>query len=189
MAATAVRLLPAVASYPRVMSEQGVPSVATVARFARAAWFFGNSYEAAVGVPQLISRANRQAGILGAGSPVRYFGPVAPAAVGGTAAVLVRSWRIGGDRRAVVAATATLAAAVGLSLYLIRSINVPLLQRKVSEEAQPRLISRWHRGNAVRLGLLATTEILVRRAEASVSAPPDAGGSPKGAERPADTWR
>ena len=143
--------------------------VATVARIGRAAWFFGNTYEAAVGVPQLISSANRRAGILAAGSPVRYFAPVAPAAVGGTAAVLVESWRTGGDRRDIAAATATLAAAVGLSAYLIGSINVPLLRGKVGEEAQPRLISRWHRGNAVRLGLLAATEILVRRAEASVS--------------------
>jgi len=153
------------------MPEQGRAStpVATVARLARAAWFFGNAYEGAVGVPQLIARANRQAGILATGSPVRYFAPVAPAAVGGTAAVLVRSWRTGGDRRAVAAAAATLGAALGLSSYLIRSINVPLLQGKVSEDAQPQLISRWHRGNAVRLALVAATEILVRRVEASFS--------------------
>jgi hypothetical protein len=153
------------------MTEQGAASlrVATVARLARAAWFFGNTYEAAVGVPQLIASANRQAGILATGSPVRYFAPVAPAAVGGTAAVLVESCRTGGDRRAVVATTATLGAALVLSAYLIRFINVPLLLGKVGEEAQPRLISRWHRGNAVRLGLLAATEIFVRRVEASVS--------------------
>jgi hypothetical protein len=153
------------------MTEPGASSlwVATVARIGRAAWFFGNSYEAAVGVPQLISSANRRAGILATGSPVRYFAPVAPAAVGGTAELLVESWRTGGDRRAVAAATATLGAALGLSAYLIRSINVPLLRGEVGEESQPRLISRWHRGNAVRLGLLAATEILVRRVEASVS--------------------
>ena len=57
----------------------------------------------------------------------------------------------------------------GLSAYLIRSINVPLLRGEVGEESQPRLISRWHRGNAMRLGLLAATEILLRRVEASVS--------------------
>src|ERR1700754_3282923 len=102
------------------------PPVATVARIARAAWFFGNTYEAVVGVPQLISSAHRQTGILATGSPVRYFAPVAPAAVGGTAAVLIESWRTGGDRRAVAAATVTLGAALGLSAYLIRAINVPL---------------------------------------------------------------
>jgi hypothetical protein len=155
------------------MTEHGaaLPPTATVARFARAAWFFGNAYDAAVGVPQLIASANRQDGILATGSPVRYFGPVAPAAVGGTATVLAQSWRTGGDRRAIVAATATLGAALGLSAYLIGT-NVPLLRGKVGEERQPQLISRWYRGNAVRLGLLAVTEILVQRVEASASVAP-----------------
>jgi hypothetical protein len=150
------------------MTNHGGPSAPaiTIARLARAAWFFGNTYEAAVGVPQLIASANRQAGILNTGSPVRYFGPVGLAAIGGTAAVLVRSWRTGTDRRAVVAATTTLGAALGLSAYLIRSINIPLLKATVAQEMRPQLISRWHRGGAVRLALLAATEILVRRAEA-----------------------
>jgi hypothetical protein len=141
----------------------------TAARLARAAWFFGNAYEGAVGVSQLIAGANRQAGVLTTGSPLRYFGPVAPAAIGGTAAVLARSWQTGADRRAVVAATATFGAALGLSAYLIRSINIPLLRGEVDAEVRPRLIFRWHCGNAVRLCLLAATEVLMRRVEASVS--------------------
>lgn len=149
---------------------RGSPPIVRIARLGRAGWFFGNIYEAAVGVPELIADANRPAGIVAIGSPVRYFAPIAPAAVGGTAAVLVKSWRTGGDRRSVAAATATLSAALGLSAYLIRSINVPLLQGKVGKQAQRRLILRWHCGNAVRLGLLAATEILVRRVEASGSA-------------------
>ena len=153
------------------MTEHGAASslTATAARLGRAAWFFGNAYEAAVGVPQLIASANRQAGVLTTGSPLRYFGIVAPAAIGGTAAVLARSWQTGAARRAVVAATGTFGAALGLSAYLIRSINIPLLEGEVGVEVRPRLIARWHRGNAVRLGLLAATEILVRRVEASVS--------------------
>jgi hypothetical protein len=84
--------------------------------------------------------------------------------------VLLRSWRTDGDRRAIAAATATLSVAVGLSGCLILSINVPLLRGKISEEAQSRLLFRWHCGNAIRLGLLAATEIFVRRVEASGSA-------------------
>jgi hypothetical protein len=153
------------------MTKQGGVSLAatTVARLGRAAWFFGNAYEAAVGVPELIASANRPAGVLTTGSPLRYFAPVAPAAVGGTGVVLVRSWHIGADRRAVAAATATFVAAIGLSAYLIRSINIPLLSGAVGEEVRPQLIARWHRGNAVRLCLLAATEMLMRRVEASVS--------------------
>lgn len=102
----------------------------TVARLGRTAWLFGNAYEAAVGVPQLLAGANRPAGILATGSPVRYFAPVAPAAIGGTAAVLARSWQSGADRRTVAAATATFGAALGLSAYLIRSVNIPLLKAR-----------------------------------------------------------
>jgi hypothetical protein len=154
------------------MTKQGAAwrSASTIARVARAAWFFGNAYEAAVGIPQLIAGADRRAGLLSPGSPVRYFAPVAPAAIGGTAVVLVLSGQtVSVDRRASAAATATFGAALGLSAYLIRSINIPLLKGEVGEEVQPRLISRWHRGNAVRLCLLAAAEMLVRRVEASVS--------------------
>jgi hypothetical protein len=147
----------------------GPLSASAVARFGRAAWFFGNAYEAAVGVPQLIASAPRHHGVLTTGSPLRYFGPLAPAAIGGTAAVLIESWHAGADRRAIVAATATLGVALGLSAHLIRSINVPLLTGQVESRVRPQLISRWHRGNAVRLCLLAVAEILVRRVEASVS--------------------
>jgi GMC oxidoreductase len=138
----------------------------TTARIGRAAWFFGNAYEGAVGVPQLIASADRRAGVLTTGSPLRYFGPVGPAALGGTAVVLTMAWQRGADRRAAAAAAATLGAAMGLSAYLIRSINVPLLNGDVEEEMRPRLISRWHKGNAVRLCLLAATEIFMRRVEA-----------------------
>jgi hypothetical protein len=57
---------------------------------------------------------------------------------------------------------------MALSAYLIRSINIPLLNGEVEAEMRPRLISRWHKGNAVRLCLLAATEILMRSVEASV---------------------
>ena len=102
-----------------------------------------------MGVPQLIASANRRAGVLTTGSPLRYFGPVASAAIGGTAVVLTMAWQRGADRRAAVAATATLSAAMGLSAYLIRTINIPLLNGEVEVEMRPRLISRWHKGNAV----------------------------------------
>lgn len=157
-----------------VMTEHDTefPTTAAMARFARAGWFFGNAYEAAVGVPQLIASADRQGGILAVGSPVRYFAPIGPAAVGGTAAVLARSWRTGGDRRRIAAASATLCAALGISAYLIATINVPLLRAQLAKEQRSQLIAHWHRGNSVRLGLLAATEILMRRVEVSAQSVP-----------------
>ena len=156
------------------MTEDGTefPATVAIARFGRAAWFFGNTYKAAVGVPQLIASADRQDGVLAVGSPVRYFAPIGPAAVGGTAAVLAQSWRAGGDRRRIAVASATLSVALDVSAYLIASINVPLLRGNVAKEQRSQLISRWHWGNSVRLGLLAATEILVRRIEVSTQSAP-----------------
>ncbi|WP_018603092.1 hypothetical protein [Mycobacterium sp. 155] len=150
------------------MTKPALPSAVTVARFGRAAWFFGNAYEAVVGVPQLIAGSrDRQPGILAGGSPAPYYAPITPAAMGGTSVVLARGLKGGADRRTVVAAGATLGAALGLSTYLIRCINIPLLRGEIAPEAQPPLIARWHRVNAVRLVLLIATEVLVRRIEPS----------------------
>jgi hypothetical protein len=153
------------------MTKPALPSAISIARFGRAAWCFGNAYEAVVGVPQLIADARRQPGIFAGGSPAPYYAPVTPAAMGGTSVVLNRGWQAGADHRTVVAAAATLGAALALSTYLIRGINIPLLKGDIAPEAQPRLIARWHRVNAVRLGLLITTEVLVRRIEPAATRP------------------
>jgi hypothetical protein len=142
------------------------PSASGIARFGRAAWLFGNAYEAVVGVPQHIAGAtHRRPGIVGTGSPAPYYAPITPAAMGGTSVVLHRGWQGGADHRTVVAAGASLAGALGLSTYLIRGINIPLLKGEIAPEVQAHLIARWHRLNVMRLGLLIVTEVLVRRIE------------------------
>ena len=79
---------------------------ARIAKAGQAAWLFGNLYEGAVGVPQLLgwAQAERPPGLLTTGSPVRYFAPIAPLALGTTTSTLIRSWRSGQDRRPVAAA-------------------------------------------------------------------------------------
>lgn len=128
----------------------------TVARAGLRAWFFGNLYEAAVGVPQLLADAKRPRGLLGTGSPVRYYAPVAPLAFGATAATLVRDWRTGADRRAITATAVSVASAAVLTGYLIRSVNVRLLTsgEPLGERDRRRLVATWHVVNGVRLGIL-----------------------------------
>jgi hypothetical protein len=130
------------------------------AQFGQAAWFFGNVYEALVGMPQLLAGATqyRQPGLLTAGSPVRYYLPFAPVAVAGTTAALLDSWRSGGDRRMIAATAMSGAGALALSGYLIRTVNQPLLiaTGALSVTEQRGLISTWHRINALRLLALAT---------------------------------
>jgi hypothetical protein len=129
----------------------------TLARLGIHAWLFGNLYEAVVGMPQSLACARaRRRGLLGAGSPVRYYVPVAPVAFGATAMTLVHGWRAGADRRAIAASALGIASAAALSGYLIRSVNLPLLtgDEPLSDLDRRRLITTWHLVNGMRLGTL-----------------------------------
>jgi uncharacterized membrane protein YeiB len=123
---------------------------ARVAKVGLAAWFFGNVYEGAVGLPQLLAyaRAERPPGLLTAGSPVRYFLPVAPAALVCT----------GKDRRVVAARATSVVGALALTGYLIRSVNVPLLNARepLTDLEQADLCGMWQKANAVRVALVGT---------------------------------
>jgi hypothetical protein len=76
---------------------------AAVASLGQLHWFFGNVYEAAVDMPQLLADAhpNRAPCLLGSGSPLRYYLPAAPVTLVATVAALIDSWRRGGDRRVI----------------------------------------------------------------------------------------
>ena len=140
---------------------------ALAARLGQAAWYYGNLYEAVVGMPQLLieARANRAPSLVGPGSPVRYYIGVAPPALGATAVSLVASWRAGEDRRLIVATAGSIAVAVMLSAYLIRSVNVPLLtsRESLSERDERRLVWTWHGVNAVRLLALTVARVALER--------------------------
>lgn len=140
---------------------------ARVGQVGQAAWLFGNLYEGVVGMPQLLTdaRPHRRPGLLTSGSPVRYFAPVAPMAVGATGTTLVRCWRAGGDRRLIAAAAGGAGVALALSGYLIRVVNLPLLRGSVplTDPARRQLTASWHRANAVRLVALAVALVCYTR--------------------------
>lgn len=133
---------------------------APVAKISLAAWFFGNVYEGAVGLPQLLAyaRSERPPGLLTAGSPVRYYVPVAPAALISAGISLVRDWRAGEDPRLVATRAASILGALALTGYLVRSVNVPLLKasKPFTDLERADLCRRWHTANAVRLTLVGT---------------------------------
>jgi Domain of unknown function (DUF1772) len=142
-----------------------------VARLGLAHWFFGNVYEAAVDVPRLLADAQprRAPGLLAAGSPVRYYAPVAPMTLAATGATLVESWRSGGDRRVVGTAAASVLSAVALTAYLVRTINRRLLlgAEPLDEAERSALVGRWHRVNLARLAALVVAAATLRRAAPS----------------------
>jgi hypothetical protein len=159
--------------------------LARAAQLGQAAWFFGNLYEGLVGMPQLLAEtgAARDRGLLAVGSPVRYFAPVAPLAVAANALALVDRWRSSedADRHRIAVAGASTAASVGISAYLIRVVNIPLLTDAdaLTPARRRQLISTWHALNAVRLVCLAIAHDLVREALPS----PDRRGAHIGSAR------
>lgn len=126
-----------------------------VARLGQIHWFFGNVYEAMVDMPQLLAdaRSNRAPKLLGAGSPLRYYLPLAPLTLAGTAASLISGWRSGGDRRVIIAAAVSTASAMALTAYLVRTVNLRLLRsdEPLSVTEVRGLVQTWHRGNLARL--------------------------------------
>lgn len=140
------------------MSARRLRRWGSAARLGLGAWFFGNLYEGLVGMPQLLAdaRSNRAPRLMGPGSPVRYFAPVAPVAFGATTVTLVKSWQSHGDRRLIRATSASVAFAAALSAYLIRSVNVRLLtsNEPLTEHDRHRMVATWHIANAARLGAL-----------------------------------
>ncbi len=110
-------------------------------------------------MPQLLAdaRPRRSPGLLTSGSPVRYYVPVAPLALGATGVTIVQSWRSGGDHLPIAVTGTAVAAALALSGYLIQAVNQPLLAGTgpLTDVDRQRLVSTWHRVNAVRLVALA----------------------------------
>jgi hypothetical protein len=134
-----------------------------LARLGLSAWFFGNLYEATVGMPELTADAPPR-GLLAPGSPVRYYAPLGPATLAATAATLVDGWRTDGNKPAIIVTAAGTVSAVALSGYLISTINVRLIRTSPSGAERERLVGRWHRVNGVRLGALAVALIALRQA-------------------------
>ena len=85
--------------------------------------------------------------------------------------VLLQSWRTGGDRRLIAAAGTSTASALALSGYLIQTVNRPLISGtgRLSEVDEHRLVSTWHRVNAVRLMALAAATVASSRLTSHVS--------------------
>jgi Domain of unknown function (DUF1772) len=140
-----------------------------LAQFGQAAWFFGNLYEGLVGMPQLLADAGaaRDRGLLNVGSPVRYFAPVAPLAVGASAFDLISRWRSNedGDRHLVAVTGTTITIAVGISVYLIRVVNIALLTHNgpLPPARRRQLVRTWQRLNTVRLVCLAIALAITER--------------------------
>jgi hypothetical protein len=138
------------------------------AEIAQASWFFANLYEAVVDMPRLLldARQQRRPGLMRPGSPLRYYAPVGPLTIATATVALVDSWRAGGDRRMITLAAVNTAAAIALTGYLVRAVNLQLLSGSapLSESERRRMVATWHRANGVRLAAVASAWFALRRA-------------------------
>ena len=111
---------------------------------------------------QLAIEASDQAGdrgnagptsVLGPGSPVRYYAPVAPVALASTAAAVIAGWGDRGARRWLTIEAGCSAAAVALTAYLVPAVRL------------------WHRINIVRIATAGGALLAARKAQRVIATP------------------
>lgn len=132
-----------------------------VAEFTHAHWFFGNLYEVLVKIPHRVAGAEASSELprspFGAGSPGRYYAPVAPLNAPAAIAALLAGWNRPAIRASLLVAAASSAAGAAATVYVLRSLNPKLFfgpQPLGEEERQP-LLKRWYRIHALRLAASA----------------------------------
>jgi hypothetical protein len=141
-----------------------------VTEFSHAHWFFGNLYEAVVKIPDRVagSPASREfpRSAFGAGSPGRYYAPIAPINAPATIAALVAGWNHAPSRPWLLVAAASSMAGAAATVYLLRSVNRRLFfsPAPLSEMRRKPLLKRWYRVHALRLTASAAALAAVHHA-------------------------
>jgi|RhiMethySRZTD1v2_1073278.scaffolds.fasta_scaffold2249849_2 hypothetical protein len=145
-----------------------------IAQLGYAHWLYGNIYEAVVKIPdRLVDEAvngKRGTSVLGPGSPVRYYAPVAPATLVSTVGAVVAGWGIPGARRWLTIAAGCSTAAAALTAYLVREVNLKVMfsadpPPPAVRDARLRL---WYRLNIVRIATAAGALFAAHRARRAV---------------------
>jgi hypothetical protein len=128
-----------------------------VAEFSHAHWFFGNLYEVLVKIPHRVAAAEASSELprspFGAGSPGRYYAPIAPINAPAAIAALAAGWNHAESRPWLIAAAASSTTGAVATAYLLRSINPDLFfsPQPLSETRRTPLLKRWYRVHALRL--------------------------------------
>ncbi|GAA4053267.1 hypothetical protein GCM10023063_47080 [Arthrobacter methylotrophus] len=98
-----------------------------IAEFSHAHWSFGNLYEALVKIPDRVAASETTPGLprspFGAGSPGRYYAPVAPISAPAAIAALATGWNHARSRRWLMVAAASSTTGAAATAYLLRSIK------------------------------------------------------------------
>lgn len=141
-----------------------------VAEFSHAHWFFGNLYEVLGKIPHRVAAAEASRELprspFGAGSPGRYYAPIAPINAPAAIAALVAGWNHADSRPWLLVAAASSTTGAAATAYLLRSINPDLFfsPQPLSETRRNPLLKRWYRVHAVRLAASAVALAAIHEA-------------------------
>jgi hypothetical protein len=128
-----------------------------VAEFTHAHWFFGNLYEAVVKIPDRVAASAPSRELprtpFGAGSPGRYYAPIAPLSAPAAVAALVAGWKHSDNKAWLMVGAASSATGAAATAYLLRSVNPKLFfsPYPLEETRRRPLLKRWYRVHALRL--------------------------------------
>ncbi|MDT0168105.1 anthrone oxygenase family protein [Pseudarthrobacter sp. BRE9] len=141
-----------------------------VAEFSHAHWFFGNLYELLVKVPHRVAASEASADLprspFGAGSPGRYYAPIAPINAPAAVGALAAGWRDARTRTWLMVAAASSVTGAAATAYVLRSLNPRLFfsPEPMSEDQREPLLRRWYNVHAVRLAASAVALAAIHRA-------------------------
>jgi hypothetical protein len=133
------------------MTRRRTAALLAAARIGNAHWLFGNLYEEVVGMPGRVADGPHAGGVLGPGSPSRYYVPAAPLTLAATLASAAAGWHRREDRPALAAAGALTAAGAVITGHLVRAVIVRLFDDALTTAERDRLVAHWHRANRLRL--------------------------------------
>lgn len=141
-----------------------------VAEFSHAHWFFGNLYEALVKVPDRVAASEPSRELprspFGAGSPGRYYAPVAPINAPAVIGALIAGWNHQPSRTSLLVAAASSATGAAATVYVLRFLNPRLFfsPQPLGEDERRPLLRHWYRIHAVRLAASAVALAAVHHA-------------------------
>ncbi|KRE91873.1 DUF1772 domain-containing protein [Arthrobacter sp. Soil764] len=141
-----------------------------VAEFSHAHWFFGNLYELLVKVPHRVAASEASKELprtpFGAGSPGRYYAPLAPINAPAAVGALAAGWHDPLTRTSLMAAAAGSVTGAAATVYVLRSLNPKLFfsPEPLAEDLREPLLKRWYQVHAVRSAASAVALAAIHRA-------------------------
>jgi hypothetical protein len=143
----------------------------TFAQFGYAHWLFGNMYEAVVNVPERLASEPSPPSVLGRGSPLRYYAPVAPITLAATAAAVGTGWGIDAARRWLAMTAGCGIWGSAITGYLIRTVNLKVMfaREPPSRAERGALLARWYRLNLVRMAATGGALFAAHRANLAIT--------------------